>query len=267
MSNALRSGYEAADLPIHWLANHQEEPEEITRQKLEQARALGVPAVLFTEDQVTARVNELAQRELKRYAAEYCASEVLYLLLLQGGAYLSQEYFRRMGKQVPGFHIEQDSIGVERIDTQGWGPPTTAITKAITRGTRVGNKHVVLLDAAANTGNTARTISGWLTDPTWTVNNQVGCAAASVGLRVLTARDSTNIEGFEPEEVDVGFLTPYCLTLGSGAADKGSRHRWSPGIFIAPEQPREFRDSVAETLELLGEAAAMTIDQIVWAEH
>ncbi len=267
MSNIVgRSGYEDWHKPIDWLASLQQEPSDVTDQKIKAARELEVPALLFTADQVHQRYDELARLEMNRYDNP-TYHNVLYILLLQGGAGVSQEYFRRIGARVPGHKIDQDSYAI-RFHERFAGSEVT-VTKPAKEGTRLTGRPVVLLDSAVGHGRTARTVLEQFTDPTWTVNHHMGNVAREVGLRTLTMRADADLRGFDEQNVDVGFITPPngVKTAGSASDDQKGAHRWSEGIFLAAQQPIGARESVAKTLELLGERAVMTIDQIEWIDQ
>lgn len=250
--------------PVHWFTSLQGESDKVTKQKMKLAKKLGVPAVLFTPKQVNGALKKMGQQELARYE-DQTYHNILYVLLLQGGAYVSQSMFRRIGKKVPNYIIQQDSYAVEFEKVLG--RPKMRVTKPLTEGTRLTDKHIVLLDSAVRSGRVASTVLRQFKDPQWTVNHGVGGPASEVGLRSLTAREESDLSLFNPENIEIGVITPSQLrTAGSGSTDFKGAYRWTEGIILAAQQPRSAKDKVAETLELLGPRAVMTVDQIVWVD-
>lgn len=248
--------------PIHWLESLEAESPEVTQHKIARATALGVPAVLFTAEQVSSRIAQIATLEIARHTEEDYGNP-LYVILEKGGGPLATDYFSNLGMRLPRTVIEFDDFGVR--PTERYGQRQLKVEKPFAESTRLSDKDVVLIDVAVRGGTTLEAIHEAFTDRVWTVHHRLGSTAASVGARVLTQREGTVLSAFNVADIDVGFWAPDGVeTAGKGANDEGESLRWQPDILISRVQDRSNRQLVGDTLEALGERAIMGLDDIIW---
>ncbi len=177
-----------------------------------------VKEVLFTEEQVTARVNEMALEIIELYRDK----DPLFIGLGRGGIKFTAELMSAMVKLDPDFHPEVDYITAStygRGDTAG----ETKILNGLNPHTEVKGRIVIVIDDVLDTGATTPPI----------IEDLYKSEATAVDLVVFIEKDVERPNGPVPKLV--GFRAPneWLIGMGMDYAEKG---RWL-GFIATMNQP------------------------------
>ena len=177
--------------------------------------------ILYPADQVTRRIEEIAQKIIHAYPTD----KPLFVCLLKGAVPFTSQLLSSITRLAPQFHPEVEYM---HISDYGENRTATAATtyRSMTDDTIQG-RHVVLLDDCLDQGLTYRAAKEQLL-------NQ---GAASVQLIVLANKQTNTVDREEP--LISGFITPDVWLVGMGmddAATAPDAERWSGYIgHVSPE--------------------------------
>lgn len=249
--------------PLHWAALQDEDP-SVTELKIKRARELGVVAVLFTADQVTQRVTDLARIEQDRRGVANL--ETIYLSVMNGGVPLSTALMRELASSQSSVHPVVDYIEASRYSESQTPKDKPDIIRRLRPKTDINGKRVVFIDDVIEGSITL----GWLgaTARDSATAHQLGAGvtgpAATTSLIALVDKEIARPEGFDEDSISVGMIGP-AVWLGGGGMDAGQeKFRWTPEIIITPVQEKKFKPAMAEVLNILGERAVLGLDDIHW---
>ena len=154
--------------------------------------------ILFDEEQIAARLGEIAAELDARYAG----SDLLMVGVLTGGFIIVADICRLMS-----MHVEIDWVGMSSYGAGTRSSGTIQMTKDITGS--VAGRHVLIVDDILDTGLTIAWLTKLLT----------AAGAASVASCVLLRKPATRTRQSEAEFV--GFDIPDVFAVGFGLDHAG----------------------------------------------
>ncbi len=254
-------------VPKPWQDVLNQETAKITDEKIRLARELGVPAVLFTEEQINERIEALAEYETVRTASENAAKGLLYIVVGNGGWPLATDIFNTLARHDPKKPVIPCTLEADSRYR------ANDIWELIMRR-RLGDeitlyqRDVVLIDVAIRSGSTLKAIKYCFNDPEWTVNNRFigGAPPESISAVSLMQREDVEMAQFEPHELATGFLTPKGVDIvGKGADTYGEINRFYPNILVSNYQKKPNKLAVESALaQIIGDESSAAMDAINW---
>jgi hypoxanthine phosphoribosyltransferase len=184
--------------------------------------------ILFTEEEVSARIEAMAAEVINRYLPEDTTSnKPLFVCLLRGGAPFSMRLMSAIARQAPHFHPELDYMTV-RTYGDGRNAKQPELVMDLSPHTEVAGRPIVVLDDLLDTGRTA----GFVTDSL----RERG--AGPIELCVLVQKDKANREQTFDGVIHYGFVTPDVWLTGMGMNDTREAlghegNRWAGYIAVA----------------------------------
>jgi hypoxanthine phosphoribosyltransferase len=177
--------------------------------------------ILFTEEEVGKRIDELADILIEKYIGQ----DPLFVCLLRGGAPFAAKLMFAIAKKNPFFHPQLDYMTVR---TYGHlrEAKEPEIVMGLSPSAAIKGRPVIILDDILDTGVTASFVSE-------TLKKQ---GAKNADLCVLVNKEKTRPE-FNGEIVS-GFDTPPDWQTGMGLDDPRvavEGNRWAPFIAIAED--------------------------------
>ncbi len=149
--------------------------------------------VLFTEAQITARLQEMADE----IAADYEGKDLLLVGILRGAVMVMADLSRALPR-----HVEMDWIA---ISSYGSGTKSSGVVRLIKDlDTDISNRHVLVVDEIIDTGLTL----------SWLVNSLGSRNAASVEIATLLRKPDALTMPVEPKYV--GWDIPNEFVVGYG---------------------------------------------------
>lgn len=175
--------------------------------------------ILFTEDQVTARINEMAAEITERYDS----STTLFVSLLNGAQPFTAKLMSAIWRYDPNFHPNVQSMIISRYGPNR-EPGETRVVTDLPPGYRdLTGRHVVVLDDLVDGGGTLE----------FAANHLLGYGADSVDKIVLVKKLKQSTGS---EVVMFGFETEDTWLTGMGMDDErlaSEGNRWAEWIAIA----------------------------------
>lgn len=176
--------------------------------------------MLFTEAEVTKRINELATEIIQRHNA----TKPLFVCLLRGGAPFASKLMFAIAAQDPSFHPELDYITVKTYGDKRVDRPPELIFD-LAPNTKPQGRTVILLDDVLDKGGTADFADRYMRE-------QHG--AAAVELVVLVQKEVERT--VYPQATLWGFEAPSQWLTGMGMDDARitrEANRWNGAISLA----------------------------------
>ncbi len=172
--------------------------------------------VLATEDQVTARIRELADDIIRDYPDE----KPLFVALLRGAAPFAAQLMFAITKQAPDFHPEIDYMMVSTYGSgQTAGEPT--IVTDIAPSTVIKDRQAIVLDDVLDKGITAHFVAEHLRVQ----------GAKDVKLAVLANKKTTKERDIIPDYCGFEVDDVWLVGMGMDDAGSGKEHsRWLGSI-------------------------------------
>jgi len=248
--------------PLDWRDLSNESP-LVTQEKIKRAKELGVAAVIFTADQVTSRIKELALLEHSLRNGKM--NDTVYAVILKGGVQFATPLFRNIASLSPNVNPVVDYIQASRYGNSQQGDRLQIIRKLDPK-TEINGKRTILIDDTVDEGITmeltavasrsevdCRLLGEGITGP-----------AGSVGLIALTDKRIANLDGFNSGSAIRGLWIPNAWGGGNGLDGPNEAMRWVPETVLTAVQHEKYRETLPEILDTLGERAVMTMDDFIW---
>lgn len=176
-----------------------------------------MPRVIFaTEEQVTARINELANEIIRDFPEE----KPLFVALLRGAAPFASQLMFAIAKKAPDFHPELDYMMVSTYGSERHAGEPHIVTD-LSPKTTVAGRPVVILDDVLDKGITAHFVREHLRTR----------GAADVSLAVLANKRTEKTHDIVPNYCGFEVDDLWLVGMGMDDADSGKEHsRWLSSI-------------------------------------
>lgn len=174
--------------------------------------------ILFSEEEVTARLVEMAGELARRYTGK----RPLFVCLLRGAVPFTAALMSQLAKLNPDFHPEVDYMEVSAYG-QSRSLQKLVIKKDLDNGTDIKGRFIVVLDDVLDSGTTVD----------WVAKHLLGQGAASVEVVVMIQKDKLRKNW--PQATLYGFEVPDKWIVGMGMDDaKPTKegYRWANYIGI-----------------------------------
>ena len=244
--------------PLKWDDITGEMPTIINRKK-ELARKLGVPAVLFTQQEVRARIESMALYELLHGHPD----SNVYVGLLNGAMPFIGQFFPQMAKHDPTHHPLVRTMVVSRYEADQEGHKILKIVNDLDEEVLIKARKITIVDEVGDMGDTVR-------DTRLHLHNRfkrlTDTNNLSFGLRLLTDKGIADYQkiGFDLDNVMIGATVPVAWISGMGMDGANETYRWWPEITLSPVQDEKYREAMPEILDVLGERALFGMDDFTW---
>lgn len=172
--------------------------------------------IFATEEQVTARIDELADEIIRDFRGE----KPLFIALLRGAAPFAAQLMFAIARKAPDFHPEIDYMMVSTYGSgQKAGEPSIVTDVAPT--TTVSGRQVIILDDVLDKGITAHFVAGHLQ----------ARGAKDVQLAVLANKRTEKVHDITPDYCGFEVDDLWLVGMGMDDADSGKEHnRWLGSI-------------------------------------
>lgn len=249
--------------PWNWKHIADESP-LVTHEKIRRAKELGVVAVLFTAEQVTSRIKELAT--LEHNLRNGGVDNNVYAAIMKGGVPFATPFFRNIAGMSPNMNPVVDYIQASRYGDSQNGRDQLDVIRKFDPKTDINGLRLTYVEDTIDEGATMELLGAAAQDSEacFELGDGVTGASSEIGIITLTDKKISNLSGYEPNAVLRGMWIPNVWVGGNGLDGENEAMRWAPEHVITSVQDVKYRDIMPEVLDTLGERAVMGMDDITW---
>lgn len=239
----------------------------VTHEKIRRAQELGVVAVLYTGDQVNARIRELAILEHALRNGD--VDRTVYATIMRGGVPFSAKLLTEIACLSPSMNPIADYIEASRFGDKQVGEDKLEIIRTFNPKTDINGKRLVKIDDTIDEGVTMQLLGRAATDPDECRQLGPGITgpAAELGIITLTDKGIARIDGYDPNSILRGLWIPNVWAGGNGLDGPNEAMRWIPEIVVTRVQHEKYRETLPEVLDALGERAMLGMKDIKWTSE
>lgn len=252
--------------PTDW-ADLDDESPLITVQKIDRAHALGVVGVLFTAEQVNARIKELAA--LEHATRNGTVDQTVYAVVMKGGVPFASKLFSEIACLSPNMDPVVDYIQATRYGSSQAGKEALTITRQLDPKTDLKDKRFVKIDDTIDEGVTMGLLGSAAIDAEkcFALGEGVSAPASELGIITLTDKRIATMGDYEPSSILRGFWIPKVWAGGNGLDGENEAMRWAPELVVTSVQHEKYREVMPEVLDILGERAILSMNEITWVSN